>query len=50
MTLSGPIPGGLVALTYDAFGRNAGTFTTTASMTSDVAVGTNIKAVSITVK
>lgn len=50
VTLGGPIPGGSVALTYDAFGRNLGTFTTTASMTSDVAVGTNIKPISITVK
>jgi len=50
VALSGPIPGGSVALTYDAFGRNTGTFISTASMTSSVAVGTNIKAVSITVK
>ena len=50
VTLSGPIPGGSVALTYDAFGRNSGTFTSTATLNSNVAVGTNVKPISITVR
>jgi len=50
VNMSEPIPGGSVALTYDAYGRNTGTYTSTATMTSSVAVGTNIKAVSITVR
>jgi subtilisin family serine protease len=47
---SPPAPGGSQTITYDAFGRNKGTFTILASMTSDITSGATTKPVSITVK
>ena len=49
LKLSGPTPGGHQSITYDVSGEDAGTFTSTASMTSNVTAGITEVPVVITV-
>jgi len=46
---SPPTPGGMVSITYDAFGRNAGVHDILASFTSSVVQGTTTDKETITV-
>lgn len=46
---SPPTPGGKVTITYDAFGRDTGTFDLVASLTSSVTAGTTTETVRISV-
>ncbi len=46
---TGPVAGGGVSITYDAFGRNAGTFDVLAALTADVVQGTATSKVTLTV-
>ncbi len=45
-----PVPGGSVTFTYDAFGIGPGTYGLSASLTSNVNLGTTIQVVPITVR